>query len=459
MNIDRFKAEVATIVDKSRVYTDELRRLAWGTDAGFYKFMPQVILRSKDEGEVSAILKAASKYKVPVTFRAAGTSLSGQSVTDSVLVVAGKNWEQISTRDEGRTIRLQPGVIGSKVNDFLSGYGRKFGPDPASIKSAMVGGIVMNNASGMNCGTHANSDKVMLSARIVLADGTILDTGDPISRASFEATHADFLQRICELRDEIRANQALTERIRYKYSIKNVTGLNLLPLITFSDPFDIILHLMVGSEGTLGFLSEVLMNTLKIAVMRLKKVRKMKMIKCPYCGSTAQVKKNIPHTDKNGNYITAKYVCGCGTYFDEELNFLYEDKESGERFFVQCTSAAEAETILLEEGFDLVTGGTDNHLMLADLRPMQITGKELQSRLDENHITLNKNAIPADPQKPTITSGVRIGTAAVTTRGLGEPEMKKIAHCIALTAKDFEGTQAEVRATVAEICEQFPMYK
>ena len=114
---------------------------------------------------------------------------------------------------------------------------------------------------------------------------------------------------------------------------------------------------------------------------------------------------------------------------------------------------------LLEEGFDLVTGGTDNHLMLADLRPMHITGKELQARCDANHITLNKNAIPNDPEKPAVTSGVRIGTAAVTTRGLGEAEMKKIAHCVALTAKDFEGTQAEVKATVAEICEQFPMYK
>ena len=114
---------------------------------------------------------------------------------------------------------------------------------------------------------------------------------------------------------------------------------------------------------------------------------------------------------------------------------------------------------LLEEGFDLVTGGTDNHLMLADLRPMNITGKELQIRCDENHITLNKNAIPNDPQKPAVTSGVRIGTAAVTTRGLGEAEMKKIAHCVALTARDFEGTKAEVQATVAQICEQFPMYK
>ncbi len=114
---------------------------------------------------------------------------------------------------------------------------------------------------------------------------------------------------------------------------------------------------------------------------------------------------------------------------------------------------------LLDEGFDLVTGGTDNHLMLADLRPMHITGKDLQVRCDANHITLNKNAIPNDPEKPAVTSGVRIGTAAVTTRGLGEAEMAKIAHCIALTARDFEGTQSQVKATVAEICEQFPLYK
>ena len=114
---------------------------------------------------------------------------------------------------------------------------------------------------------------------------------------------------------------------------------------------------------------------------------------------------------------------------------------------------------LLAEGFDLVTGGTDNHLMLADLRPMHITGAELQIRCDANHITLNKNAIPGDPEKPTVTSGVRIGTAAVTTRGLGAEEMKKIAHCVALTARDFEGTAKEVHETVASICEKFPLYK
>ena len=114
---------------------------------------------------------------------------------------------------------------------------------------------------------------------------------------------------------------------------------------------------------------------------------------------------------------------------------------------------------LLEEGFDLVTGGTDNHLMLADLRPMGITGMELQLRCDANHMTLNKNAIPGDPEKPSVTSGVRVGTAAVTTRGLGEAEMKQIAHCIGLTARDFEGTQAEVHEIVAGLCDKFPLYK
>ena len=115
-------------------------------------------------------------------------------------------------------------------------------------------------------------------------------------------------------------------------------------------------------------------------------------------------------------------------------------------------------TALIDEGFDLVTGGTDNHLMLADLRSMHITGKELQARLDVNNITLNKNAIPGDPEKPSVTSGVRIGTAAVTTRGFGEEQMKQIAHCIALTARDFEGTSQQVQKIVAEICNQFPLY-
>ncbi len=246
-------------------YTDELRRLAWGTDAGFYRLVPKKVILSENEEEVRSILSDSSKNKIPVTFRAAGTSLSGQSISDSILLVAGKNWERFSVSEDAGTITLQPGIVGARVNAILKPFGRRFGPDPASIGSCMVGGIVMNNASGMSCGTHANSDKTMISARMILADGTVLNTGDETSKAEFRKTHPEFLAAIEKLRKEVIQDQELTERIKYKYSIKNVTGLNLLPLVTFEDPFDIIAHLLVGSEGTLAFLSSVTMKTLPIA--------------------------------------------------------------------------------------------------------------------------------------------------------------------------------------------------
>lgn len=256
-----FLKEIRSFVPEERIYTDELRRLAWGSDAGFYRLIPQIIIRSDSEKEISQLLALAKAKHLPVTFRAAGTSLSGQAISDSILIVAGKHWEKYEILDNGMKIRLQPGIIGQRVNDLLRPYGRKFAPDPASIKSAMVGGIVMNNASGMNCGTHANSDKMLLSARIVLADGTVLDTGDEESKKQFAEKKPEFVQKIIDLRDEVRKNGKLCERIKYKYAIKNVTGLNILPFVRFDDPFDIITHLMVGSEGTLAFLSEVTMNT------------------------------------------------------------------------------------------------------------------------------------------------------------------------------------------------------
>jgi glycine hydroxymethyltransferase len=114
---------------------------------------------------------------------------------------------------------------------------------------------------------------------------------------------------------------------------------------------------------------------------------------------------------------------------------------------------------LVERGFNLVSGGTDNHLMLVDLRPFDITGKELEHRLDEVYITVNKNAIPNDPQKPFVTSGLRIGTPAVTTRGLGTAEMEQIAEFIYLAAKDFENKADYIRSGVTEICNKYPLYE
>ena len=255
--LDRIK----DFIPEERIYTDDLRRLAWGTDAGFYRLIPKIVIRSKSEEEVSRLLAIASNMNLPVTFRAAGTSLSGQAISNSILIVAGKNWEKYEVSPDARTIRLQPGIIGERVNQILRPYRRIFTPDPASKNSAMVGGIIMNNASGMNCGTHANSDRMLRSVRIVLADGTVLDTGDESSRETFRRTHPAFIRRIEELRDKVNADSRLADRIRYKYSIKNVTGLNILPFVSFTDPFDIITHLIVGSEGTLAFLSEAVMST------------------------------------------------------------------------------------------------------------------------------------------------------------------------------------------------------
>ena len=146
--------------------------------------------------------------------------------------------------------------------------------------------------------------------------------------------------------------------------------------------------------------------------------------------------------------IAAKAVC-----FGEALK--PEFKEYQHNVVLNAKTLADE---LLNEGFDLVSGGTDNHLMLVDLRPMGITGKEFEARLDSVHMTVNKNAIPNDPEKPFVTSGVRVGTPAVTSRGLTAEDMKTIAHLFALTAKDYENSAAKVRATVAELCKKYPLY-
>lgn len=257
-----FLQDIKQSIAPERVLTDELLTLGWGTDASFYRQIPEVVIRSDNEKEVAHIMKTCKKHHAPFTFRAAGTSLSGQSLSDSVLIVAGKHWEKYEIGPEAETIRLQPGIVGAQVNELLKPYGRVFPPDPASIGAAMVGGIVSNNASGMNCGVHANSDRMLVSARLVLTDGTIVDTGSEESKEAFRKSHPAFIKQIETLRDKVKADEELSARIRAKYSIKNVTGLNLRPLIAYDDPFDIMAHLMVGSEGTLAFLSEVTMRTL-----------------------------------------------------------------------------------------------------------------------------------------------------------------------------------------------------
>ena len=254
-------AALASLLPPERLVTDPLRLLAWGTDASFYRLVPKIAVVVETEAEVVRVVAECARARLPLTFRAAGTSLSGQAISDSVLVLLGDGWRGCAPGADGATIALQPGVIGAVANRALAPYGRKIGPDPASIDAAMIGGIAANNASGMCCGTAQNSYRTLAGLRVVLADGAVVDTRDPGSRAAFAASHGGLLRGLADLARATQADAALAARIRHKYRLKNTTGYSLNALVDFADPFDVLAHLMIGSEGTLGFISEITYRT------------------------------------------------------------------------------------------------------------------------------------------------------------------------------------------------------
>ncbi len=249
-------------IPKNRLLHDELNTLAFGTDASFYRLIPKLIVKVHNEDEARLVIKACHDLDISLTVRGTGTSLSGQGITDSVLmVVVPSEWRHYTISDDASTITMQPGILGGKANRYLQPYGKKIGPDPASINHAQIGGIIANNASGMTSGIVKNSYHTLAGLRLVFEDGTILDTRDAESRRNFLASKKEFISRLTAIRKKVFDHPDWVEKIRHKYQLKNTTGYSLNALIDYEDPLDIIEHLMVGSEGTLAFISEITLRT------------------------------------------------------------------------------------------------------------------------------------------------------------------------------------------------------
>ena len=252
----------SAVQDAAQVKTRAIDLHANAHDASHFLLIPQAVVTAGNAAEVGGLLRASAAQGVPLTFRSGGTSLSGQAVTDGVLVDVRRNFRDIEVLDDGARVRVQPGVTVRALNARLARYGRKFGPDPASEAACTIGGVVANNSSGMNCGTVDNTYRTLESLTVVLPSGTVIDTGAPDADRKLRALEPELYEGLARLSARVRNNADSVRRIRQQFSMKNTMGYGLNSLLDFQAPVDIMAHLIVGSEGTLGFVAEAVFRTI-----------------------------------------------------------------------------------------------------------------------------------------------------------------------------------------------------
>lgn len=250
------------ILPVSRIKTRLVDLVSYAADAGFYHLVPKAVVLPESEQEIVALFRFSKSHSIPLVFRTGGTSLSGQSVTDGILVDLSRYWRAVKPENEGLQVRVQPGVTGANVNGYLRKYGRKIGPDPSSIGAAMMGGILSNNASGMCCGVQYNSYHTTRYIRFILPDGQTFSTEHPADYGRFLQACSLLADTLSVLRRQILGNTELYEKIRRKYQTKNTVGYSLNALIDHEHPLDILAHLLIGAEGTLAFIAEAVLDTI-----------------------------------------------------------------------------------------------------------------------------------------------------------------------------------------------------
>ncbi len=258
------RAELEELLGADRVLARASDIVRYASDASPYRLLPQVVVMARDAGDVAKVLAYGRRSGVPVTFRAGGTSLNGQGQTDGILVDVRRHFGGVAVEDGAARVRLKPGTVLGHANRVLAPHGRKLGPDPASTDIACVGGVIANNSGGMRCGVARDSYSTVRSMTLVLASGTAIDTAEPGAAERFAAEEPELAAGLAAIRDEIRADAELSERIRRKFAIKNTTGYRLCAFLDAEEPQEIFRRLVVGSEGTLAFVAEAVFETVPL---------------------------------------------------------------------------------------------------------------------------------------------------------------------------------------------------